>query len=224
MFEEEMEMEKRQSSMLPLLLILVLIGGIVGVAGYFIVQSRRVLTEQEASSFIVQALKSQGPAMVSFHTGTVMTRVDDPHAPQYRLLEKVGILKLGKTKGTETPVALTAQGEELLKQIAGVSVAPVKGEEGISLYRVPLATRKLVGPPKVTMTGAGKATVEFSWKWEPNVLGESFDAAGPMMKSFSSWDRSTLIDKHGASFFHGDTSKFTLSIVRDDQRWKIAGE
>ena len=32
--------------------------------------------------------------------------------------------------------------------------------------------------------------------------GDLFDAAGPAVKAFNTWDRSTLIDKYGANFYH----------------------
>jgi len=44
MFEQEIEMEKRTSSIVPLLLIVSLIVAVVGVSIYFVIQSRRVLT------------------------------------------------------------------------------------------------------------------------------------------------------------------------------------
>src|SRR5215469_14062832 len=44
MFEQELEMEKRQSSVVPLLLIVTLILVIVGVAGYYVLEGRQVLS------------------------------------------------------------------------------------------------------------------------------------------------------------------------------------
>jgi hypothetical protein len=43
MFEQEVEMEQRQSSVVPLLLIIAMIVAFVGVAGYYVAQNRKVL-------------------------------------------------------------------------------------------------------------------------------------------------------------------------------------
>ena len=48
MFEQEIEMEKKQSSVVPLLMIIGLIVSIVGVAFYYLLENRKVLTVQEA--------------------------------------------------------------------------------------------------------------------------------------------------------------------------------
>ena len=55
---------------------------------------------------------------------------------------------------------------------------------------------------KITMLTPSKAIVEYTWKWETNQAGDLFDAAGPAVKAFNTWDRSTLIDKYGANFYH----------------------
>ena len=49
MFEQELEMEEREASAVPLLLIVALILVIVGVSGYYLWQYRQVLTPQEAA-------------------------------------------------------------------------------------------------------------------------------------------------------------------------------
>src|SRR5215472_14413529 len=116
MFEQEIEMEKRQSSVVPLLLIVGLIICVVGVAGYYAMESRKVVTSEQATTLIQVALQAQGPATVKSHTGMVAANVSDkPHDPNYRLLEKAGYLKLGKDTGqygTITPVSLTPKGEQ----------------------------------------------------------------------------------------------------------------
>jgi hypothetical protein len=43
MFEQELEMEQRQSSVVPLLLIIAMIMAFVGVAGYYVVQNRKLV-------------------------------------------------------------------------------------------------------------------------------------------------------------------------------------
>jgi hypothetical protein len=226
MFEQELEMEKRESSIVPLLLIVALILVVVGVAGYYIVQNRKVLTLQEATGVATAVLQQQGPATLEFHTGLVKASVNDSaHGPHYRLLEKAGLLTIGKDQGqylNTTPVALTAKGEELLKQISGVTQS--KEKDGTELYLVPVAYRKLATVSDIKMINPNFATVDLTWNWETNQLGEIFDAAGPLVKSFNTWDRATLIDKHSANFYHGAATKVTLTLAKKDNGWQIATE
>ncbi len=226
MFEQELEMEKRNSSVVPLLLIVTLILVIVGVSGYYLLQSRKVLTNQEAAEVAVSVLKLQGPATVRFHTGIVKSSVDDkPHDPHYRLLEKAGLVRVGKDTGaykTITPIELTDQGKRLLEEIPGVTKGSEK--DGTQIYSVPLAERKLIAVTKVTMVNPTAALVDITWKWEPNKLGNLFDASGSMVKEFNTWDRATLIQKYGADFYHGDPTRVTLSMMKGDNGWQIANE
>jgi predicted negative regulator of RcsB-dependent stress response len=69
MFEEELEMEKRESSAIPLLLIVALILMVVGLAGYYFWQSKQVLTSEDATTLVSAALTAQGPAMIHIHVG-----------------------------------------------------------------------------------------------------------------------------------------------------------
>jgi hypothetical protein len=226
MFEQELEMEKRESSVVPLLLIVLLIISVVGVAGYYVVQSRKVLTTQEATDIAATILKAQGPATVHFHTGMIKGSVDEkPNDPHYRLLEKAGLIKLGKGTGqwgTTIPVALTPKGQDSLKQIQGLKQS--KDADGTDSYVVPLAERKLVAASNINMITSSRATVDLTWKWEPNQLGEIFDASGPAVKSFNTWDRATLIRKYGANFYHGQPTKVTLALVKTERGWQIATE
>ena len=170
MFEQELEMEKRESSIVPLLLIVGLILSIVAVSGYYLLESRKVLSNQEATSIVVDSLKAQGPATVHFVTGMVKSSVNEkPHDPHYRLLEKAGLINLGKDTGaygTITPVMLTQQGQALLAELG---VTKVKEKDGTESYTVPIAERRLVGVSKVTMQGPSRAFVDFTWKWEPRL-------------------------------------------------------
>ena len=226
MFEQEIEMEKHQSAVVPLLLIAGLIVAIVGVAGYFLIQNHKVITTQEATDLAVAVLKAQGPATVHFRTGMVTASVNEkPHDPHYRLLEKAGLIRLGKDTGrwgTTTPVALTAKGQDLLRQIQGVT--QVKEKDGTEAYVVPVAQRKLAAISNINKIGTGRATLEFTWKWEPNQLGELFDASGPMVKSFNTWDRATLIQKYGANLYHAGPTTVTLAVMRTEKGWQIATE
>lgn len=226
MFEQELEMEKSQSSIVPLLLIVTLIIAIVGVAAYYVVDSRKVLSKQEAGEIAAGVLKAQGPATLRFHIGTIKSSVDDkPHDPHYRLLEKAGLVRIGKDTGpykTITPVELTAEGKRLLEEIPGVTQGTEK--DGTTAYSVPLAERKLVSVSAVNMINPSRATVDIVWQWEPNKLGNLLDASGSMMKGFNTWDRSLLIQKYGADFYHGEPTKVTLSMTKADNGWQIATE
>jgi hypothetical protein len=223
MFEQEIEMEKHQSTVVPLLLITVLIVAVVAIAGYYVVENHKTLSNQEATNLAVEILKSQAPPAVSFHTGLVKeTAEESGRDARYRLLEKAGILKLGKAKGTSIPVALTPKGEDLIKQISGVQKSADKNDTQV--YVVPLAERKLVAVSAITKTGTGRAFMEFSWQWQPNALGEVFDASGAALQAFNGWDRATLIQKHGANFYHQAPAKVVIAAVRGDKGWQPASE
>ena len=216
MFEQEVELEKRESSVVPLLLIVAMIVMIVGTAGYFVWQNKQVLSAADAGSAISTVLRQQGSATVQFHVGMVKPSVNEkPQDPHYKLLEKAGIVKLGKSDGRVYPVALTGDGAKLLAQIPDVS--KTKEKDGTDLYMVPLAERRLVEVSKVTMNSPTRATVVYSWKWEPNRLGNLFDASGSLVKSFNTWDRATLIDKYGANFYHADPTKVQIVLSKPDR-------
>lgn len=216
MFEQEVELEKRESTVVPLLLIVTMIVAIVGVAGYFVWQNKQVLSNADAGNAISTALRQQGPATVRFHVGMVKPSVaEKPEDPHYKLLEKAGIVKLGKANNRVYPVALTSDGQKLLAEIPDVS--KVTEKDGTELYVVPLADRRLVDITKVTMNSPSRATVNYSWKWEPNKLGNLFDASGSLVKSFNTWDRATLIDKYGANFYHSDPTKVQMVLTKPDR-------
>ncbi len=221
MFEQEIEMEKRQSSVVPLLLIVGMIVITVGVAAYYVIENRKVMSKQEATTIATEILKAQGPATVTFHTGLIKETYDESARDvRYRILEKLGVVKIGRPKGIRTPVELTAKGEDLLKQIPGVKQS--KEENGTETYVVPLAERQLAAINAITMTATGRATVEYTWQWVTNQLGKDFDASGPAVKSFNTWDRATLIDKHGANFYQDGTKKVIIAVVRSDRGWQLA--
>jgi hypothetical protein len=223
MFEDEIELEKRSSSVVPLLLIIALIVSILGVAGYYVWESRKVLTSEEATQLVTRVMKAQGPATIHFHVGNVPVSVDEkPRDPHYRLLEKAGLIKVGKDQGRITPVLLTSAGEKLLSEIPGVQKA--KDKDNTDVYVVPVADRKLVDVPKVTMQGPTHARVTYAWRWEPNQVGELFEASGSLVKSFNTWDRGALIQKYGANFYHGGPTQTSLPLLKGDKGWQIAPE
>lgn len=220
MFEQELELEKRSSSIVPLLLIVSLIVAIAGVSLYFVLESRKVLTAAEASPIVLASIERQLPVTLHFETGAVEDQtVPDP---RYRLLEKEGYLKIGKAVRGKTPVALTATGEAWLTGIAGVEKS--KNKNNNDEYIVPLAQRKLVAIGKIEMLSPSKAAVGYSWKWDATKAGDLFDAAGPAVKAFNTWDRSALIDKFGANFYHADPSTVTVLLVKGGEGWEISKE
>jgi len=221
MFEQELELEKKQSSALPLLLIVVMIVALVGVAGYYIRESQKVLGMYDASSLAIAALGAQGPAVIRFHTG-FLTPGMKPGDPNYRLLDKAGLLKLGKAQANKTPVTLTPAGQKQLSEIAGVEKAAEK--DGTVSYVVPIAERRLVAVDRITMVDLAHATVAFTWQWEPNRLGEVFDVSGPLVRSFNTWERATLISDYGANFYHGEAKQAVISVVKSDHGWKVPEE
>jgi hypothetical protein len=224
MFEQEVEMEQRQSSVVPLLLIIAMIMAFVGVAAYYVVQNRKVLPAAEASTLIQSSLKHDGPVTIQFKVGLVVASVQDrPHGPNYRLLEKAGLITIGKDKGRVTPITLTTAGRKLMADLPGVTQTK-DPKDGTTSYVVPVASRTLVGTPSVTMTGMGRATAEFTWGWAPNEVGEMLDASGSLVKSFNTWDRGALIDKYGVKFYHATPTKATMAFVREEGAWKIFSE
>ena len=199
MFEQELEMEQRQSSVVPLLLIIAMIMAFVGVAGYYVVQNRKVLPAAEASSLIASSLKQDGPITFQFKVGPVIGSVQDrPHDANYRLLEKAGLITIGKDKGRITPITMTAAGAKLFAEIPGVNQTK-DPKDATTSYVVPVAVRTLVGTPML-------------------------DASGPLVKGFNTWDRGTLIDKYGVKFYHGQPTKAVMTFVRGDNGWKVSAE
>jgi hypothetical protein len=222
MFEAEVAMEKR-SSFAPLILMLCLVGAIVGLAGYVILQVRdkTPLTAEQASGIVAAALQGRGPAIIHFHTGLVKPSADDkPEDPNYRLLEKAKIVKLAKAVKGNVMVSITPEGERLMTGLPGFKKS--QEADGTFLYQAPLAQRQFVSIGGVTMVSANSATVDYNWKWVPNPLGDVFDAGGPMVKSFNTWERQTLINKYAAAFYHGEPTRSTLALARNGKEWKFS--
>ncbi len=220
MFEAEVEMEKKSSNWLPLLLIILLAGGVLGGVGYLIYQSKTgKLTPEQAAAVITESLSAR-PATFSFHAGTVAPSVlEQPADPHYRLLEKAGYVKIAPAKGLAKHITVTAAGEKALS--AFPEFKPSKETDGTTAYTVPLATRKLVTVSNITMNGLSAAVVEYTWKWEPNQMGDLFDAGSDAFNKFPVWDRQKLIEKYGADYFHGDPKKVTVRMLKTDKGWKL---
>jgi len=222
MFEEELKLQRESSFLIPLVLLLVLIAVILGAIGYWVAPGRS-LSQQQAAGLVAAYLRGEGPATVHFHVGVLEPSVDEKiRDPHYRLLEKAGILKLGRAKGDAVRVTFGPDGERKLAAIPGV--VKTKNSDGSEGYTVPLAERQLAAVSKVTMSGRDVAYVQFAWRWAPNELGNAFDAAGPLVKSFNTWDRSTLIQNYGVAFYHVEPAQGSLTFVRADKGWKLAAE
>lgn len=222
MFEEEVKLQKESSYFIPLALVIVLIAVIVGTVVYA-VKPGRSLSQDQAAALVSGFLKGEGPATVHFHVGVLEPSVDEKiRDPHYRLLEKAGILKLGTAKGDAIRVTLTPDGQRRLASIPGV--VKTKNSDGTDAYTVPLAERQLAAVSKITISNRDVAYVQFTWQWAPNDLGNVFDAAGPTVKSFNTWDRSTLIQKYGVAFYHVEPAQATLTFVRADKGWKLSAD
>ena len=52
-------------------------------------------------------------------------------------------------------------------------------------------------------------------------LGEEFDASGSLVKSFTSWDRATLIKSYGVDFYSAPAAKASVTLMEtNDGSWK----
>jgi len=217
LFAAELAMEKRSYNFLPLLLAVALLLLIGGSIYYFVRSAHEVLSTSEATGTINEILRGQGPAVTRFSTGTV-----DPNNgqkdPQYKLLSKAGIV-LSKPKGTTTLiVAVTGPGESVLSAIDGVQ--RVKNKHGGDDYAVPLAQRQLLSIDKITLLRPHLAKVDYTWKWAPNRLGQEYDASGPLVKSFTTWERSTLINSYAVDFYSAAPSKTSIILLKaNDGPW-----
>jgi len=220
MFAAEIQMEKSSSNFFPLVLIFGLILVVGGTIYYFVKVARDVLTTPVATTTITQILKSQAPGSIRFSTGTVVSSVNEkPNDPQYKLLAKANIVVI-KAKGPNSLIVnLTDTGEKLLGEINGVQ--KTKNPDGTTTYIVPLALRTLVSIDQVKMIKPHFAQVNYTWKWEPNRLGQEFDASASMVKSFNTWDRATLIKSYGVDFYGAVPSKASVVLQETNEgNWK----
>jgi hypothetical protein len=220
-FAAELAMENRSHNFLPMFLIAGLVLVVGGTIFYFVKGARDVLTVPVATTTINNILKTQGPATIRFSTGTVVSSVNEkPEDPHYKLLAKTGVITTAKAKSaTSLIVALTGPGESLLSNINGVQKG--KNPDGTTSYLVPLAGRKLISIDKVTMVKPHLAQVDYTWKWAPNRLGQEFDASGSLVKSFTSWERATLIKSYGVDFYTADPTKASIVVMEaTDGTWK----
>jgi hypothetical protein len=224
LFAAEIEMESKSSNFMPVLLIFGLIFVVGGTIFYLVKGARDVLTTPVATTTVERILETQGPATVRFSAGTVVASINEkPFDPHYRLLSKAGVIT-AKSKGANSVVVkVTDPGETLLGTIGGVQKQ--RNSDGTTSYLVPLAVRKLISVDKVTMIKPHLAQVDYTWKWEPNRLGEEFNASGSLVQSFTTWDRATLIKSYGVDFYHAAPAKASLVLMEGNNGiWKPYSE
>ncbi len=222
MFEAEVEMEKKTGGGYgALVIIFALVAVLVGGIGWVVYQSKLTLKKEQASAAITSGLMSS--VVTHFKIGHVVPSVNDkPDGPNYRLLEKAGFVKLGKTKNGAVDVTVTAAGNELFDSMKGVGKK--KETDGTTTYTVPLAERKLLDVVEIKKLSPAKFEVLYTWKWEPNKLGDMLDVQGTMVHSFSTYDRSVLIDKWGADYYHADPKKAMTYVVKKGDGWGVSLE
>ena len=219
LFAAEIAMEKGSNNFLPMLLIVALLVVVGGTVFYFVKGARDVLSPAAAKVTINGILKEQGPASIRFTAGAGAAGISEQLIePQYKLLEKAGVIAIRKGK-TGMDVAVTPNGEALLGMINGVQKS--KSVTGNTKYLIPLAERTLVSVDKITLVKPHLAQVNYTWKWLPNRMGNEFDASGPLVKSFSTWDRSELIKSYGVAFYGAPPTKAAIVVIEnDDGTWR----
>lgn len=220
LFAAEIEMEKKSSNLFPILFVTLLVLVVGGTIYYFVKGAKEVLTQQAATDSVNAILKAQGAAEIRFSTGLIVANVSEkPTDPHYTLLTKAGILDTKKKSWNSITSAMTPAGQKLLDGIPGVE--KTTNPDKTVTYQVPLAERKLVAIDKVEMIRPHLARVTYSWKWEPNRLGRQFDASSDLVKSFSTWDRGTLIKSYGVDFYNAAPTHVTVVLQETkDGSWK----
>jgi hypothetical protein len=219
MFEAELEMERKSSSFGPVLFIAILVLAIAGVIYYAVHESRKTMSEAEASQLITSILKSKGSPTLQFRTGYVLPSAEEkPFDPHYRLLEKAGLIKTAKRNGG-LQVELTPAGQKVLSDISGVT--RTKRLEGGEVIVAPLASRKLVAITKVDVLSPTRANVAYTWQWQPTRLGEVFDASSPLVSAFNVWERGALIKDYGVDFYHAAPKPEQFNFTRAEKGWSI---
>jgi hypothetical protein len=222
MFEQEIEMEKKEgSSFGPVLIILLLVGLFVGGLGVVIYQGKQKPKPEQATAAVETKLKRTDPITVTFYTGNVnLYAVDSPNDPHYKLFEKAGIIKIAKPKGTTAKVELTPSGKAFLASFPDVKGIP--GKNDTVGYTLPLASRKLVAVGELKRLNQEAFEVHYTWTWLPTSAGEMFDIDGKLVQSLPSYERSMLIDQHGAKYYHAAPAQASLVVIKGDHGWDLA--
>jgi hypothetical protein len=222
MFEQEIEMEKKEGSGIgPVVIILLMVCLFVGGIGVVIYQSKQTLTTDQAKAAVEANLKAQPPVSVTFHTGRVSySNAEKPSDAQYKLFEKAGLIKIGPTNGIiyAAQVDLTPAGKAFMAGFPAVTGKPEK--DGSVSYTLPLASRKLVSLDKVTKVSQHRFEVQYTWAWQTTKAGDLFDVAGKVAQSLPSYERSMLIDQHGGAYYHAAPAQAKIMLTKDEDRSK----
>jgi hypothetical protein len=218
LFAAEIAMEEKSYNFAPWLLATALACVLGSLIYYFVKSGSEVLSPAQATATLTDVLRTQGPAVMGFSTGTVVP----PNGQQdalYKLLAKAGIVRT-KPKGQDSLVVdITGPGDNVLSNINGIE--KVERKTGGSNYSVPLAERKLVSIDKVTLLRPHVAKVDYTWQWVPNRLGREFDATSDLVQSFPTWDRAVLIKSGGVDFFSAAPAKASIVLTKSsDGTWK----
>lgn len=199
MFEEEIKMEERSSSVGPMLLIVAVCLTIVGTAIYVTMEAHKGMSQTEAKRAVQAMLAQRGPAMLHFHTGLITHKTDQKAAePEYALMERAQLVAIEK-RDNGVEVDLTEAGMKMVNAIAGST--HTKEADGTTEYHVPLGTRELVAVSGVNVISPSAATIHYTWKWRPTAMGDVFDLAGNYASGLDVWERAELA-KDGADLFH----------------------
>jgi hypothetical protein len=216
MFEQEMQMEERSSSVGPIALIAAVCLTIVATAVYVTMEARKGMSQSEAKAAVTAMLEQRGPDMLHFHTGLITSKSDQKAAdPQYALMQRAQLVTIEKRENG-VQIELTDAGSQMIDSIAGATHK--KASDGTTEYLVPLGMRKLVTVTGVNVTSPSAATIHYTWEWRPTSLGDVFDLAGSYASGLDVWERAELA-KDGADLFHS-------APVPDDYNatsgWQIA--
>ncbi|MBV9183301.1 MAG: hypothetical protein JO356_18520 [Acidobacteria bacterium] len=212
--------EKGESSAIPFVVMTVLVFAVAAAILYFAIEPRNVLSLPEAVQLVTKSLDAEGASTVRFHTGLIKDRPgESPRDARYRLLEEAGVLEIARPAASRTSVLLTQRGGEILSAIAGVKRS--KDADGNESYLVPLAIRKLIDITNISMEGPEHASIEYTWQWQPNALGESFDRLGPAMTMMSAEDQLVLVSKFAARYYHAVPKKETIRVVKRGKGWQV---
>ncbi|HEY3926901.1 MAG TPA: hypothetical protein VGL89_00880 [Candidatus Koribacter sp.] len=199
MFEEEIKMEERSSSVGPMLLIAAVCVTIVATAVYVAVEAHKGMSQAEAKRAVGAMLAQRGPAMLHFHTGLMTSKTDQkPADPQYALMERAQLITIEK-RDNGTEVDLTEDGTRMVNHISGST--RTTAADGTTEYMVPLGTRELVSVTGVNVLSPSSATIHYTWQWKPTQMGDVFDLAGSYASGLDVWQRADLA-KNGADLFH----------------------
>lgn len=218
LFAAEIAMEEKSHNFAPWLLAIALAFVLGSLVYYFVTSGREVLSVSQATATVSDILRTQGPAVVSFGTGTVVPANGQQDAV-YKLLAKAGIVQTKPKDHDSLVVDITGPGDNVLSNINGVE--KVKRNTGGTNYTVPLAQRKLVSIDNVTLLRPHVAKVDYTWQWVPNRLGREFDATSELVQSFPTWDRSILIKSGGVDFYSAAPAKASIVLMKvGDGPWQ----